>query len=218
MKEKEKQALFDEITEHLLSDEKPSEYINRLSKEAEYQCFPLEMLWKLKETEQSKKYHPEGSVYQHTIMVVDEAAKVRDISSDAKALMWAALLHDIGKPETTRTWKGRTTSYDHDKAGERLSVEFLNCFTDDRTFIEKVSALVRYHMHMLYVLKELPYSDIRNLLRKVDIHEIALLSRCDRFGRAGADTESEEAQYQEYLNRLMRLSEKDYQKQMAGIK
>lgn len=217
MKEREKQALFDEITEHLLSDEKPSEYINRLSENEEYHYFPLILLWKLKDTEQSKKYHPEGSVFQHTMMVVDEAAKVRDQSSDARALMWAALLHDIGKPETTRTWKGRTTSYDHDKAGERRSIEFLNTLTEDRAFIEKVSALVRYHMHMLYVLKELPYSDVKNLLRNVDIHEIALLSRCDRFGRAGVDIESEEEQYQEYLNRLMRLLQKD-QRQMAGIK
>jgi hypothetical protein len=120
--------------------------------------------------------------------------------------MWSALLHDIGKPDTTRIRKGKITSYDHDKVGERLCIDFLEYFTRDKEFIKEVSALVRYHMHILYVLKELPYSDVNGLLRKVDISDIALLSLCDRLGRTGADIISEEKEYNEYLLRLKQLS------------
>lgn len=114
--------VFDEITQHLLKDEKPSMFIGSISKDARLEGYPFSMLWKLKSTEQSKKYHPEGSVWNHTLLVLDEAAKVRTQSKDAIAFMWAALLHDIGKPSTTRTRNGKITSYDHDKAGEKLSV------------------------------------------------------------------------------------------------
>jgi putative nucleotidyltransferase with HDIG domain len=38
--------------------------------------------------------------------------------------MWAALLHDIGKPDTTKQYKGRITSYDHDKAGALIARKF----------------------------------------------------------------------------------------------
>ena len=103
---------FEELNKHLLEDIAPSGYFNSLDKELD--IYPLNLLKKLKNVEQSKKYHPEGNVWNHTMMVVDEAAKVKDQSSHSKAFMWAALLHDIGKPDTTKVRKGRITSYDHD--------------------------------------------------------------------------------------------------------
>ncbi len=206
IKEKTTKELFQEITDHLLGDHKPSEYINALSKDEAYNKHPFTLLWKLKDTEQSKKYHPEGSVWNHTMLVLDEAAKVREDSKDPMAFMWAALLHDIGKPQTTRIRKGRITSYDHDKAGERLSVDFLEYFIEEEVFVEKVSALVRYHMHMLYVLKKLPYSDIKGLLNRVDINDLTLLCLCDRMGRTGADIETEDAMYNEFRQLLNRMT------------
>lgn len=203
-----KRELFHEITDHLLKDEKPSKYISMLSQDKDYSGYPFTMLWKLKETEQSEKYHPEGSVWNHTMLVLDEAARVRADSKDDRVFMWAALLHDIGKPDTTRKRHGRITSYDHDKAGEKLSIDFLNSLTDDSAFIQKVSALVRYHMHMLYVLRELPYADTANLLRRVDINDIALLARSDRLGRTGADIEAEDAEYREFLSKLRHMAVK----------
>jgi putative nucleotidyltransferase with HDIG domain len=200
------QESFHEITEHLLKDEKPSYYITALSKDPKLQEYPFTMLWKLKDTEQSKKYHPEGSVWNHTMLVLDEAAKVRGQSKDARAFMWAALLHDIGKPDTTRKRKDKITSYDHDTVGEKLCIDFLHIFTQEEEFVKKVSLLVRYHMHMLYVLKSLPYGDVPNMLRSVDIHEIALLCRCDRLGRTGADIDAEEEEYKQFLARLKHMT------------
>jgi putative nucleotidyltransferase with HDIG domain len=198
-----KANLFDEITMHLLEDEAPSAYFNWLSKEPQFMEYPLILLQKLKETEQSLKYHPEGSVWNHTMLVVDETAKIRNQSKDKKALMWAALLHDIGKPDTTRRRRDKITAYDHDAVGARLSYRFLLDFTKDVAFIRKVCALVRYHMHMLYIMKNLPYADRNGLFREVDIQEVAMLSKCDRMGRAGVDREKEEKEYQAYITKLL---------------
>ncbi|HBN83225.1 MAG TPA: phosphohydrolase [Clostridiales bacterium] len=203
-----KQELFYEMTEHLLKDEVPSIYLNELLKKPRSKEFPLNLLLKMQKTEQSKKHHPEGNVWNHTMLVTDEAAKVREKSKDSRVFMWAALLHDIGKPDTTRMRKGRITAYDHDKVGTKLCVEFLRFFTDEEEFIDSVRVLVRYHMHMLYVLNKLPFGDIENLLKEADINEIALLSLCDRLGRTGADIDEEQENYEKYLSKLQTEKEK----------
>lgn len=197
--------MFEEITKHLLTEKTPSVYISELSEEKDLQVFPFTMLWRLKTCEQSAKYHPEGNVWNHTMLVLDRAAQVRGQSHDERAFLWAALLHDIGKAVTTRSRKGRITSYDHDKAGENLSIEFLEYFTEDQDFINNVSSLVRYHMHMLYLQRNLEYADTKQLLQRVDIEDIALLCLCDRLGRTGADTAAEEAGYHEFLQKLKQL-------------
>lgn len=193
---------FDRITRHLLNDDFPSEYFNGLGKEL--RRYPLSMIWKLKSVDQSPKYHPEGNVWNHTMMVIDEAAKVREHCSDSRVFMWAAILHDIGKPDTTKIRRGRITSYDHDTVGARLSKKFLEFYTNDYEFVQKVSNMVKYHMHMLYVLKRLPFGNLAQMIEETNIHDIALLCRCDRLGRIGADVDAEEKNYREFLNILRR--------------
>ena len=195
-----KQDIFEELQLHLLNDDRPSVYISQRSMEPEFEEYPLKHLLKLKNTEQSVKYHPEGSVWNHTMMVVDEAAKVKDQSENKQAFMWAALLHDIGKPETTRNRKGKITSYDHDKIGAVRAEEFLREFTEDEELIRKVTGLVKYHMHMLYILKKLPYGNPGMMLQEVSPQEIALLCRCDRLGRTGADLQEEESNYRDFVS------------------
>lgn len=207
MKDFEKQEVFEAMTSHLLYDDKPSEYITALSADHRYGTFPLTMLWKLKSIEQSKKYHPEGSVWNHTMLVLDEAAKVRSEVKNQNAFMWSALLHDIGKADTTKIRHGKITSYDHDTAGEKLCIDFLAYFTKDMEFINETAALVRYHMHMLYINKKLPYADNSGLLRRVDAETIALLCRCDRLGRQGVDTAAEETEYLQFLEKLRKMKD-----------
>lgn len=198
--------MYRELSKHLLQDKAPSEYINQLAMLPDFQQYPFELLLKLKKTEQSAKYHPEGSVWNHTMLVVDEAALVREECKDALIFMWAALLHDIGKPETTRNRKGKITSYEHDMAGAVRAEEFLRAVQEDEAFITKVCTLVKYHMHMLYVLKKLPYGNPDRMLQEVDPEEIALICRCDRMGRLNVDREDEENNYQEFRKAIGKRS------------
>ncbi len=193
-----------EINNHILKDEQPSLYLNEISKESVFDEFPLEMLNSLKKSEQSPKHHPEGNVWIHTMMVLDEAAKIKEKSSDPDVLMWAALLHDIGKPGTTKVRKGRITSYDHDKVGAELARKFLAELTDDKEFTEKVSELIRWHMQILFVVNNLPFADIRSMKKRTDIHEVALLGLCDRTGRLGVNRREEEENILKFLERCMK--------------
>jgi len=196
-------ALFEGIDRHLLSDAAPSAFLDGLRGRPEWTAFPFSLLAALARTKQSPQYHAEGDAWKHTLLVVDEAARVRERSQNPRALMWAALLHDIGKPATTKVRKGRITSYDHDRAGEKLALDFLRALTDDEAFTQAVAALVRYHMHPLYVLKNLPFADTAGMERRCDVREVALLGLCDRLGRAGADRSTEEREISLFLRKVL---------------
>ena len=175
---------FMEFDAHLISDKKPSDYFNKLSKTGIFQeKYPYTLLGDLIKVPQSPKHHPEGSVWNHTMLVIDNAAERKHLSQNPKVLMWSALLHDLGKASATKITKGRITSYDHDKIGERLAGKFLKEFTRDQEFIRRVEKLVRWHMQILFVTKGLPFADIRRMASEVSLDEVALLGLCDRLGR-----------------------------------
>jgi putative nucleotidyltransferase with HDIG domain len=185
------QVLYNEMREHLLNDERPSEYFNRISGEKAFGEYPFTMLQRLKEVPQSPKHHPEGNVWNHTMLVVDEAAENKVKSSDPEVFLWAALLHDIGKADTTRTRKGRITAYNHEKVGAELAVKFLKEFLEDDKKIQRIVALIRWHMQILFVTKSMEFADIKTMLKETELEEIALLGYCDRMGRLNADREAE---------------------------
>lgn len=187
-----KKQLFTEIVEHLLEDEKPSLYLETLLKEPVFQEEPFRPLFLLSKTEQSPKYHPEGSAWVHALMVVDQAAKVKDKSTRPKDFMIASFLHDIGKPATTAVRKGRITSYGHDEEGEVLARKLLSEFMTDREEIDYIVALVRFHMHILYVVKSLPFARTNQMLQEACLEDLALLGYCDRMGRIGVNQKEEE--------------------------
>jgi len=187
-----KDSIFKEMNYHLLYDDEPSKYLNSIAETPIFQEYPFQYLYKLKEAEQSPKYHPEGNVWNHTMLVVNHAAKRKNRSLNAEIFMWAALLHDIGKPDTTRNRKGKITSYDHEKLGATLTEIFLREFITDDKFIGEVSALVRWHMQILHVVKNLPFADIKTMKQQVNVNEVALLGLCDRLGRLGVNVREEE--------------------------
>jgi len=188
----DKERLFIEITDHLIEDEKPSVYLNGILNEGKLSSYPFSMLEDLKKTEQNAKHHPEGNVWNHTMLVVDEAALYKNSSRYPKIFMWAALLHDLGKAPTTKLRKGRWTSYNHDKVGAELGRKFLVELMDDERFINKVLPYIRWHMQSLYINNNLPFQDIGSMLKEIELDEIALLCYCDRMGRTYTSKEEEE--------------------------
>lgn len=181
------EELFKEIEMHLLQDEKPSIYLNKILNEGKLDEYPLNFIKGLKEIEQNLKHHPEGHVWNHLMLVIDEGAANRNKSRDKRVFMWGLLLHDIGKLKTTKLRKGRWTSYDHDKVGAEMTREFLEFFNQNPEFIDKVSSVVRWHMQSLFVNNKLPFGDIKNMLREIEVEEIALVSLSDRMGRGEMD-------------------------------
>lgn len=196
------QDLFKEINKHLLEDEESSRYLSKIAEEPGFFEHPFSMLAHLKETPQSPKHHPEGNVWNHTMMVTDAAAQLKKGSSNEQVFMWAALLHDIGKPGTTKTRNGKITAYNHEKMGAVLARQFLSGLDCDGGFTDEVVTLVRWHMQILYVNNSLPFADIKAMKSEANIEDVALLGLCDRLGRGGADKGEEEGNIKIFLQKV----------------
>ena len=79
---------------------------------------------------QDPEWHPEGDVWTHNLLVIDEARR-RNADLDRPRLatvMLAAVCHDLGKPATTAFVDGRWRSPGHEAAGVAPSARLLDRF------------------------------------------------------------------------------------------
>ena len=143
---------------------------------------------------QEPEWHPEGDVWTHTLMVIDQARGENDDLDRARlaSIMLGAVCHDFGKPSTTEMIDGRIRSLGHEEAGiepatrllDRLNVHSLDGF-DVRT---QVLGLTAHHLKpgaFHKVRDELTDGAFRRLAQKVDLELLARLARADCRGRTG---------------------------------
>jgi tRNA nucleotidyltransferase (CCA-adding enzyme) len=143
---------------------------------------------------QEPEWHPEGDVWVHTLMVIDEARRrIDDLTrGPSVAIMLGAVCHDLGKPATTAAIDGRIRSMGHEEAGvapatsllDRLNVQTIDGYDVRRA----VLGLVAHHLKPSAFRKSTtPVSDgaFRRLAQKVDLALLARFARADCHGRTG---------------------------------
>jgi tRNA nucleotidyltransferase (CCA-adding enzyme) len=144
---------------------------------------------------QEPEWHPEGDVWVHTLMVLDEArGRIDDLDRPRQiTVMLGALCHDLGKPLTTAMIDGRIRSMDHEQEGiaptrallDRLNVHTVSGF-DVRVQVE---GIVAHHLKPLAFAKAVPPAGdaaFRRLAQKVDLELLARVAESDCRGRTGA--------------------------------
>ncbi|MCC5949860.1 MAG: CCA tRNA nucleotidyltransferase [Nitriliruptoraceae bacterium] len=90
--------------------------------------------------------HRHKDVYEHTLAVVENVIALEPDGPDV-VLRLAALLHDIGKPDTKQLHGGRTvTFHHHDVVGARMTRHRMRELRFDKQTIKDVSELVRMHL------------------------------------------------------------------------
>ena len=101
-------------------------------------AFPL--IHKMVGIPQPLEHHPEGDVFQHSLLVLDKARKeTTDFS-----VLFSALFHDLGKTETPTEKLPR--HFDHDTKGSEL-VETLDVFKKiSKKTKEMLSVTSKFHM------------------------------------------------------------------------
>ena len=143
---------------------------------------------------QDPEWHPEGNVWIHTLMVIDQA---RALNADLDrprlaAVMLGAVCHDLGKPATTAVIEGRIKSPNHEAMGvepstrilDRLNINTLDGF-DVRA---QVLGLVTEHLRPSAFYKardDVKDGAFRRLAQKVDLELLVRFARADCHGRAG---------------------------------
>jgi tRNA nucleotidyltransferase (CCA-adding enzyme) len=148
----------------------------------------------LEATPQEPDWHPEGDVWVHTLLALDQAAPlVRDLDRPrALAVMLGTLCHDLGKPATTRTIDGRIRSHGHEEEGLAPTTALLDrwgVFSLDGYDVRgQVLGLVGNHLKpgQLYDARD-RVSDgaIRRLAAKCEADLLYRVARADCLGRTG---------------------------------
>jgi len=186
-----KERIFEEFCKLLLKAKRPSIGLEAAKVLGILAYFPE--LKALIGVPQDPKWHPEGDVWTHTLLVLDEAADLRKGNEKMDLeLMFGALCHDFGKPLTTEFLQGRWRSPAHDVEGVAPTEQFLRRLTDDRVLIEQVSILVKEHLRPIQLFKErerINSGTIRRLALRVRIPELVLLAKADYLGRTLTDKE-----------------------------
>ena len=143
---------------------------------------------------QEPEWHPEGDVWTHTLLVIDEARR-RNADLDRARLvtvMLGAVCHDLGKPATTAVIDGRVRSPGHEAVGvepatrilDRLNVHSFDGF-DVRS---QVLGLVVEHLRpsAFYKARDtVTDGAFRRLALRVDLELLVRFARADCHGRAG---------------------------------
>jgi len=143
---------------------------------------------------QEPEWHPEGDVWVHTLLVIDEARqRIDDLERPQQiTVMLGALCHDLGKPSTTAFVDGRIRSIDHEQAGvaptmavlDRLNIQTIGG-SDVR---RQVLGIVAHHLKPgMFRQSPTPVSDgaFRRLAQKVDLELLARVAKSDCLGRGG---------------------------------
>ena len=123
-------------------------------------------------------------VYLHTLQVLEQAMELED--EPDLTLRWAALLHDIGKPETRATGpNGRVTFHHHEVVGARMARKRLKELRCSKQLIEDVSQLVFLHLRF-YGYREGDWTDAA--VRRYVVDAGPLLPRLHKLVRSDCTT------------------------------
>ena len=190
------ERIYGEFKKLLLKAPRPSVGMEWLRKLGLLEYFPE--LKALIGVEQEPEWHPEGDVWTHNNMVLDEAAKLRREEHgdfENMALMLGALCHDLGKPLATAFVDGKWRSPGHDVRGEVPTRALLDRLTRETALVETVVGFVREHLKpaLLYnAREEVKPSAIRRLALRVDIEKLVRVATADHFGRTTPDAMARE--------------------------
>jgi poly(A) polymerase len=127
----------------------------------------------MKGVEQPPQFHPEGDVFVHTLLLLQNLPHPCPAT-----LAWGALLHDVGKPPTFRVAPDRIRFDGHVEVGMKMAEEICRRlrFSNDDT--EQILALVQHHMRFgqITLMKE---STLKKFLRMPKFEEHLDLHRMD---------------------------------------
>jgi poly(A) polymerase len=131
---------------------------------------------------QSPEHHPEGDVFRHTLLVIDQ------LGEPTETLAFGALLHDVAKPVCAgrrATPDGeRITFYGHPERGAEMAVAICQRLRRSRSVWERVAYLVRNHLRLVNA-PQMRAATLKRFLREEGIAELLELARIDARAASG---------------------------------
>lgn len=126
----------------------------------------------MKGVAQPPDFHPEGDVYVHTLLALEQLLK------PTFEVALATLLHDVGKPKTYSVEGDRIRFNKHEFVGEQMAEEIGRRFRLSNEEIVKVRALVRDHIKLKDV-KNMKASTLKRFLSEPHFKDLMTVCQAD---------------------------------------
>ena len=184
------ERVAEETKKALLQASRPSRYFRTLQEMGQLGNWFREVE-ALVGVEQNPRFHPEGDVFEHTMLVLDSAASLRKQAHYPLGLMVSALCHDMGKPQTTmRLEDGKIVSYGHEDVGVEPATAFVNRVFHEKRLKRYVANMVKLHMRPGALIRVAARDKSFNTLfdKSCCPADLCLLSQADGEGCAGNKT------------------------------
>ena len=134
---------------------------------------------RMKGVEQPPQFHPEGDVWVHTLMLLEQLEPGCSIT-----LAWGALLHDVGKPPTFRRAPDRIRFDGHVEMGMAIGEEICRRFRFSNEETRRVLALIENHMRFMDAPR-MKASTLKRFFRLEKFEEHLALNRMDCLAASG---------------------------------
>lgn len=134
-------------------------------------------------------------VFTHSVL------SLKHTPSDDWRVRFASLIHDIGKVQTRRIINGTATFYNHEIVSARLAKKIMKRLHFSNKDMEKIDALIRYHM-FYYNVDEVTASSVRRLIKKVgkeNLKDLIDLRIADRLGSGTPKAKPYKLRHLEYM-------------------
>ena len=184
-----KERIYGELEKALMKAPQPSVFFRELQRMDQMDDWfaPLQVLTMIP---QDPAHHPEKDVWTHTMMVLDEAAKLRGKAKEPDAFLLSALAHDMGKALVTeRGQDGRIHAYGHETAGAETAEQWLRKLCSAKRLISYVTNMTLMHMRPNQCWRDRSSKKVTNRMFDNSIcpEDLLLLARADHFGRISPD-------------------------------
>ena len=158
------------------------------------------------------EHHQHKDVYWHSLTVLKQAVDLEDGDPDL-VLRWAALLHDIGKPDTKRNEPGGGVSFHHHEVvGAKMVRKRMRALKYSKQMVDDVSQLVFLHLRFHgYGKGQWTDSAVRRYVTDAG----PLLPRLHKLVRADCTTRNKrraaalQATYDDIEERIARIAEQE---------
>lgn len=149
-------------------------------------------------------YHRHKDVLAHTLAVVDKC-------QPRLRLRLAALLHDIGKPDTRQFTEGGVSFHHHEVVGARMTRTRLREMRFSKEEIEDVSRLVFLHLRPHTFKMGWTDSAVRRYVRDAGplLDDLNELVRCDVTTKNAARAQAIQQRIDELEERIIQLRERE---------
>jgi poly(A) polymerase len=134
---------------------------------------------RMKGVEQPPQFHPEGDVWVHTLMLLEQLEP-----GCSETLAWGALLHDVGKPPTFKRAPDRIRFDGHVEIGVAMGAEICRRFRFSNEETRQVVALIENHMRFMDA-QRMKESTLKRFFRLERFEEHLALHKMDCLAASG---------------------------------